>query len=274
MIKKVLGLCLAVAVTFGLSGCGKKAAVSNRLEEIKQSGKLVVGLSADYAPYEFHINKDGKDQIVGFDVQLANEIAKDLGVKLEVKDMEFNSLVMSVPTKKVDLVISGMTPDEKRKEAVDFSDIYYLAEQGVVVKKENAEKYKKFADLAGKKVGAQMGAIQVDIAKTNIPNADIQQISNVNDLVMQTKAGKVEGLVAELPVAKTIVQNNPDLAIISETVKDDQGNGSAIAFMKNSPELAQAVNATIKRLQDSGLMDKYVSEANELASQAVDKPKN
>lgn len=274
MIKKVIGLCLAATMTFGLAGCGKNGKAANRLEEIKQSGKLVVGLSADYAPYEFHINKDGKDQIVGFDVDIANEVAKDLGVTLEIKDMGFDSLVSALPSKKVDLVISGMTPTDERKNAVDFTDIYYTADQSLVVKKENLSKYKKFADLSSKKIGAQIGSIQVDVAKDNIPNADIQQLQSVNDLIMQVKTGKVEGMVAETPVAKMIVDSNPELALVQETVKDKAGQGAAIAFKKDSKELADALNATIKRLKDANLIEKYVNDAAKLGKDAVDKPSN
>ena len=237
---------------------------------IKENGKLIVGLSADYAPYEFHIiNESGEDEIVGFDVEIAKEIAKDMGVELEIQDMDFDSLVAGVPAGKIDLVISGMTPTDERKEVVDFSDIYYVAEHGFIVKAENKDKYKTFEDLKGQKVGAQMGAIQADIAEEKIPEADLQLLSNVNDLVLGLKSGKIEALVVELPVAEMIVKNNPELVIGEEKAKDSEG-GSAIGLQKGQQALLDSVNGTIKRIKDEKLLDQFIVDANALAEKQVE----
>lgn len=271
-LKNILAMGLVALTGVAVLGCGAKEEASENIDSlaaIKEKGKLVVGLSADYAPYEFHIlDENGKDQIVGFDVKIAEEIAKDMGVELEIKDMKFDTLVAAIPAGKVDLVISGMTPDAKRKEAVDFSDIYYVAEQGILVRAEDKDKYKNFEDLAGLKVGAQMGTIQADLAKDNIKDVELQLLSNVNDLTLALKAGKMEALVVEVPVAEMIVKNNPELFLSEETVKDEEG-GSAIAMKKNSPELAEQVNASIKRIVDEGLLDEFIIEANELATKEV-----
>lgn len=266
MLKTVLAMTVATVMGFSLISCGNKTS-DNKLEQIKKNGKLVVGLSADYAPYEFHTNKDGKDEIVGFDVDIAKQIASDLGVKLELKDLPFDSLVTSIPENKIDLVISGMTPTEERKNAVDFSDIYLKAEQGLIIRKADADKYKTFASLEGKKVGAQTGSIQADLAKEKIKGADITLIQSINDLILQVKSSKVEGFVCELPVAQMIVKNNPELAVAQETVTDSVA-GSAIAVKKNSPELVAEVNKTIKKIQDEKLLDKYMNDATDLAAKS------
>ena len=267
MLKKILAVATIGVMSIGLISCGKKE--EDKLTQIKENGKLVVGLSADYAPYEFHIiNEAGEDEIVGFDVDIAEEIAKDMGVELEIKDMNFDTLVAGVATGKVDMVISGMTPDEERKKSVDFSDIYYVAEHGFLVKAENKDKYKTFADLKGQKVGAQMGAIQEGIAKDNIPEADVQLLSNVNDLVLSLKSGKIEALVVELPVAEMIVKNNPELVVGEEKVKDTEG-GSAVAVQKDQQALLDSINSTIKRIQDENLLDQFIIDANDLATKQV-----
>lgn len=271
MIKKVLALAIVGVMGLGLVACGgngNKSEATNKFEEIKEKGQLIVGLSADYAPYEFHIiNEKGEDEIVGFDVEIAKEIAKDMGVELKIQDMDFDLLVSAIPTGKIDLVISGMTPTEERKEAVDFSDIYYIAEHGIIVRAEDKEKYKTFEDLKGQKVGAQMGSIQADLTEEKIPDADIQLLSNVNDLVLGLKSKKIEGLVVELPVAEMIVKNNPELVIVQEKAKDGEG-GSAIAMKKDSQELAEQINKTIKRIKEEKLLDKFIIDANDLAGKA------
>jgi arginine/lysine/histidine transporter system substrate-binding protein len=266
IIRKLLATAVVGVIGFGLVSCGNKAK-EDKLTEIKNKGELVVGLSADYAPYEFHIMENGQDKIVGFDINIAEEIAKDMGVKLVIKDMEFDSLVAALPGDKVDLVISGMSPTEERRKAVDFSDIYYIAEHGMIVRAEDKDKYKTFADLKGQKVGAQMGSIQADLAAEKIENANMQLLSNVNDLVVSLKSGKIEALVVELPVAEMIVKNNDGLAITEEKIKDEEG-GSAIALKKDSPELASQVNSTIKKIKEEKLLDKFIIDANDLAGKA------
>lgn len=269
-LKKILAIATIGVMSLGLIACGKKDDGVDKLSKIKKSGKLVVGLSADYAPYEFHIiNDEGKDEIVGFDIDIAKEIAKDMGVELEVKDMDFDSLVAGVPAGKIDLVISGMTPTEERKEAVDFSDIYYIAEHGIVVRAADKDKYKTFADLKGQKVGAQMGAIQADIAEANIPDANLQLLSNVNDLVLGLKSGKIEALVVELPVAEMIVKNNPELIVGEEKAKDVEG-GSAIGLKKGEQALLDQVNSTIKRIKAENLLNQFIVDANALAEKQVE----
>lgn len=267
LFKKILSMAVIGGLTLSLAGCGANAAKgendSNRkIAEIKENGKLVVGLSADYAPYEFHIMKDGKDQIVGFDIDIAKEIANDMGVDLEIKEMDFGAIVQSVKSGAIDLGISGLTPDEKRKEAVDFSDIYYEAEQGILINKNNKDSIKSIEDLKGKKVGAQIGSIQAEIAN-GIDGADVKLLDNVNTLILELKTGKLDALIVELPVAKIATEVNGELAVADNVIKNSEG-GSAIAIQKGNKDLVDQVNATIKKLKDDGKMDQLVNDAIEL----------
>ena len=108
IIKNVIITGLISIMAVGLAGCGNSATKKEDtgvLDSIKESGKLVVGLSADYAPYEFHIIENGQDKIVGFDVSLAKEIADELDVDLEIQEMDFDALITALPAGKVDMVI-------------------------------------------------------------------------------------------------------------------------------------------------------------------------
>lgn len=238
-------------------------AQKDTLARVKEAGKIIVGTSADYAPYEFHAKIDGKDAIVGFDIEIAKEIAKDLGVKLEVQDMGFDGLLQALNSDKVDFVIAGMTPDEKRKKSVDFTDIYYVAKQGVMVRAKDKGKYKTMEDLKGKKVGAQSGTIQEDIVKEQMEGSKLISLTRIPDLVMELMNKKVEAIVVELPVANGYVKNNAKLAVSNIKVKDDTG-GSAIAVKKGNQALVDEMNKTLKRLIDDGSIDKFVAEANEM----------
>ncbi|TBX18916.1 amino acid ABC transporter [Clostridium perfringens] len=266
IFKKILSVAMIGGLTLSLAGCGAKTAKENgsndKVAKIKESGKLVVGLSADYAPYEFHIMKDGKDQIVGLDIDIAKEVAKNLGVDLEIKEMEFGAIIQSVKNGMIDMGISGITPDEKRKEAVDFSDIYYEAEQGILINKDNKESIKGIGDLKGKKVGAQMGSIQAEIAK-GIEGADVKLLDNVNTLILELKTGKLDAVITELPVAKIASEVNSELAVADEVIKNSEG-GSAIAIQKGNKDLVDEVNSTIKELKENGKIDQFTNYAIEL----------
>ena len=270
LIKKVVASALLGIMTMGLVGCGSADNTSSKetkdlLETIQEKGKVVVGMSADYAPYEFHyIDENGKDVIGGFDVDIANEIADAIGVELVIQEMDFDALVAALPAGKIDLVISGMNPTEERAKVVDFSEIYYNSQHGILVRAEDVDKYKTFADLEGAKVGAQLGSTQEQIAKNEIPNADLQLLANVNNLILELKSGKVDAIVMEKPVAKMAVKTNPELAVGQSTYEEESG-GNAVGVAKGNEDLLAKVNEVIKELNETGKMDEYIVKANELA---------
>jgi ABC-type amino acid transport substrate-binding protein len=245
------------------AGKTEEAKAETKLDQIKKAGKIVVGTSADYPPYEFHKSIDGKDTIVGFDIAIAEEIAKDLGVKLEIQDMKFDGLLAALETGNVDFVIAGMTPDEERKKSVDFTKIYYMAQQGVMIRAEDKDKYTDIESFNGKRVGAQKGAIQETIAKEQITGAQVVALGKIPDLVMELKNKKVEALVVELPVASSYVEKHKDLVISNIKVEDDTG-GSAIAVKKGNTDLVEVMNKTLDRLMADGSIDKFVAEANNM----------
>ena len=273
LMKKIIATAVLGIMTMGLAGCGSSndknsASKTDLLEKVQKNGKLVVGMSADYAPYEFHyIDENGKDVIGGFDVDIANEIANKIGVNLVIQEMDFDALVSALPAGKVDLVISGMNPTEERAKVVDFSEVYYNSKHGILVRAEDADKYQTFADLEGAKVGVQLGSTQEKIAKTEIPNVNLQQLSNINNLILELKAGKVDAIVMEKPVAEMAVKSNPELAV-GKPIYEEQTGGNAVGIAKNNPQLLAKVNEVITELNESGKMDEYIEKANELAATA------
>lgn len=273
LMKKIIATAVLGIMTMGLAGCGSSndknsASKTDLLEKIQKNGKLVVGMSADYAPYEFHyIDENGKDVIGGFDVDIANEIANKIGVNLVIQEMDFDALVSALPAGKVDLVISGMNPTEERAKVVDFSEVYYNSKHGILVRAEDADKYQTFADLEGAKVGVQLGSTQEKIAKTEIPNVNLQQLSNINNLILELKAGKVDAIVMEKPVAEMAVKSNPELAV-GKPIYEEQTGGNSVGIAKNNPQLLAKVNEVITELNESGKMDEYIEKANELAATA------
>lgn len=265
-LKKVFATTLVGIMAVSLMACGAKKEDSDLLATIKSNKKVIVGLSADYAPYEFHTMVDGKDETVGFDVDLAKEIAKDMGVELELKEMDFEALIGALKAGQIDMIISGMNPDDERRKEIDFSDIYYEAQHGVIVNAADKDKFKIAEDLNGKKIGAQLGSTQQKIAEEKVTGATLTLLANVNNLILELKSGKVEAIITEEPVAKIAIKNNPDMALSAIVFKDETG-GNAVGLKKDSPELVAQINKTIKKLKDSGDLEKSIIKANELAAQ-------
>lgn len=273
LFKKFMWTVLATTFLFTLVSCGGTAkdtatngAAKSKIEEIKKKGILVLGTSANYPPYEFHKNIDGKDTIVGFDVEIAKEIAKELGVKLEITDMKFDSLIASLQTGSVDMVIAGMNPTDERRKSVDFSDIYYNAEHGIIVLDKNKDIYKTKDDLKGKSVGAQKGTIQEELAQKQIADVKFKGLNTVSDLIMDMRVGNVDGIVCELPVADFNAKKNSDLYVIKNAgfEIDPNEKGSAIAMPKDSGDLVIKVNEILKKLKDEDEIDKFIVEANDM----------
>ena len=119
-----------------------------------------MGTSADYPPYEWHLIKDGKDEIIGFDIDIAQAIADELGVELEVKDMAFDGLIPALSTGKIDMIIAGMNATEERKQSVDFTDVYYTQTDIVVIRKEDADKFTSEDSLKTAKLATQKATVQ------------------------------------------------------------------------------------------------------------------
>ena len=148
-----------------LVACGNEKAEPYTLKGIQKKGKLVLGTNADYPPFEFHTIIDGKDEIVGLDIEIAKYIADELGVELEIKDMEFEKLLGGLSTGMLDIVIAGMNPDPEREKEANFTDIYYEANFAVLVNKENDFEITSIEDLEGKSIGVQIGTTQEEITK-------------------------------------------------------------------------------------------------------------
>lgn len=263
LLRWLMALAVAMVAFVGVTAQPVHAA-DDSLAKIKAKGTLVMGTSPDYAPYEFLVNKNGKNQVVGIDVEIAKKIASDLGVKLVVKQMDFDSLLVGLETHKVDMVLSAMTPTSARKQSVDFSQIYYTASQDIIVNKADAKLYKNAESFVGKKVGAQTGSMQADLVKQKMTDSKLLGLTKVTDLILALKSHKVEGVVAEHPVAQAYVDHDKQLAIVkSGWTLDPESNGQAIGFAKGSDTLVAAANKSINEIKKQGLIKSYTKTAGD-----------
>ncbi|WP_415604587.1 ABC transporter substrate-binding protein/permease [Liquorilactobacillus hordei] len=244
------------------------ASNDNYLQKVKDKGTLVVGTSADYPPYEFTVKQSGKTNYVGLDIEIAKKFAKDLGVKLEIKNMNFDSLLVALETHKVDAVISGMNPTPERQKSVDFSNVYYRGKQYMLINKKDAALYKNIHSFKNKTIGAQTGSLQYDLVKKQMKNNQIKGLAKLNDLVIALQSGKVNAVAMEEATAKAFAQNNSSLKVINpEFNVDSSQTGSAMAFPKGATSLVNAANKTIAEIQKKDLINKqYIPLAGKYMS--------
>ena len=263
--KSIVGV-LVGALSLGIVGCTPQKEEVSKLQEVKDKGVLTIGTSADYPPYEFHKKINGKDTIVGFDMMIAEEIAKDLGVKLEIKDMKFDGLLGALKSKNIDMVIAGMTPTEERKKAVDFSDTYYNGGNVILVKKENLNKYKTIQDLKDAKIGVQKASLQEGIVKDTIKATNIKSLSKIADVVLELENGNVDAVVISKETTKGYLKQYQDIDYANVDLGESTAEGSAIAVSKSEDKaLLDEVNKVLTKLSKEGKIEDFVEKATELA---------
>ena len=284
-MKKLLSLLLALVMLLSFAACanddtppadgddqqqeeqnGSESTTMNKLADIKAAGELVVGTSADYPPYEFHTEIDGKDTIVGFDIAIAQAFADELGVELKLVDMAFESLLISLQKGDFDLVMAGLTPDEKRAKTVDFTDVFFHNKQIVIIRAEDADKYVTTEDMAGTTLGVQAGTIQETIAADLTDENKVVKLKKFPELIMELKTGKIDGVCTNTMVASAYVSAHPDLLCQDiGIVWDNTGFAGAIQKGDNG-EFMAFLNETIAKLQEDGSIDRFVAEAQQLAN--------
>ncbi|HEY3368505.1 MAG TPA: basic amino acid ABC transporter substrate-binding protein [Symbiobacteriaceae bacterium] len=228
------------------------ASTTPTLDKIKKDGKLVIGTSPDYPPFE-SLDKDNK--VIGFDIDLMQEIATKLGVKLDVQQLGFDTLIAALNAKKFDVMAAGVSVTEERKKSVDFSKPYLIGSDAVVVHKDNNDKLTKLEDLKGKKVAVQIGTVQADNVK-KIDGIVVKEYNLFTEAASAVSAKQADALYLHVVVAKAFVNADKNLKIAFELKAED----TAYALRKDTPDLTAFVNQTLDELQKSGKFDQLVQK--------------
>lgn len=202
-----IGFALLTSVTLAAGLNAKQVTAATKtdptLTKIEKAGVVRVGVSPDYAPYEFHSTASGKDKIVGFDITMDKLLAKRLGVKLKLVQMDNDALLAALESGKVDLVVSGITPTPERDKMVDFTIPYFNDPNVVLVKKADKNKFKSLSSFKNAKIGAQITTIQEDQAKKYLKGATVTSLKKVTDEAAQLSQGKLDGIVVPTTTAKS-----------------------------------------------------------------------
>ncbi|MGN9163904.1 transporter substrate-binding domain-containing protein [Tissierellaceae bacterium HCP3S3_D8] len=246
---------------------GESEVESYSIEGIKNKGKLVMGTSADFPPNEFHMMIDGKDTIVGYDIEIGKYIADRLGVELEIKDMDFGNLLGGLSTGMLDIVIAGMVNEPERE--ANFSKPYDLASiHKIVIRKSDESKFKSEEDFNGKTLGVQTASIQKEIA-SNMEGVRVKELPAINTLIMELKTEKIEGVIISSESANSYVDTNDDLMVIEDIDLKHNEQGACVALKKGNDELTEYIDEIIDELLEQDLVQIWKVEAKELSDQEI-----
>lgn len=247
-MKKLLSMCFVAAML--LAGCGG--------EESKEKEKLTVLTNSGYPPYEV---VDNKGYLSGFDIDIINAIAEETGYEIEIKDVDFDTLIPSIQTGKADMAIAGITPSAERRKKVDFSEVYFSGETSqnyLLYSEKNGITSQD--DLKGKTIGCQMGTVQYEAALhfEETQGAKVDAKKDYAAIVAELKKGNNDAAIVEKAVAMEFSEENPDFKYVKiNGLADLEGN--AICFKKGSP-LVEEINAAIKTLKENGTIDKLAAK--------------
>lgn len=275
-LKTIASLVLALCVVFAFAACAPQASdepaasespaateapadesaeASEPAEETDAvGGTLKMATNAQFPPYEFY---EGQE-IVGIDAEIAKLIADKLGMELVIEDMEFDSVLLAVPSGKADIGMAGLTVDETRLVSMDFSTPYATGKQVIIVPE--GSEIASPDDLKGKKIGVQLSTTGDIYCSDEFGEEAMDRYSKGADAVVALTQGKVDAVVIDNEPAKVFVAENEGLKILeTEYAVEDY----AIAIAKGNTSLLNKINAALAELTASGdiqtIIDKYIS---------------
>ena len=247
-----ISIILALTLVIGITGCSTKSSedaakpeTKNSLETIKSEGKIRIGTEGTYAPFTFY---DDKGTLTGFDVEIANEVAKRIGVEVEYIETKWDGMIAGLDAKRFDMVANQVSINDEREAKYDFSTPYITSRAVLIVKEDNTD-IKTFEDLKGKKAAQSLTSDIGKIAKDN--GAEIVQIDGFNQAIDLLVSGRVDATVNDSLSFLDLKKQKPETPI--KSVADyNNATQSALLFNKGNDELVEAVNKALADMKDDG----------------------
>ncbi len=275
--KRITALVLALVFALALTACGggsKAEQPANRLEAIKARGYIEVCTEPYFAPYEFiDSSKQGDEQYVGMDIEIAKYIAEKLGVELRLVPLEFSAVLASVTEGKYDLAISALAYSPTRAESMNLSKGYRFDENessnyGFLVREEDADKYPTAESFADAVLVTQSGSVQEGFVKDQIPACkEFKVVSSMTDGFMMVKEGKADACACDINNGQLYADANGGLAIANEFrfAIDESTQGTRVGIPLGETELTDFVNQCIDELLAEGKTNQWYEEYSEYA---------
>lgn len=247
MSRRIISMMIVgvVLLAVGLAGCGQKAATPSAPKVLK------IGAEMTFPPFEFQ--DEGNKEYVGFDMDLARAIAKQMGCEAQIQNIGFDGLIPALEAGNIDVVVSGMSITNERKQKVAFSNPYYKSGLTMVVKNENTT-IKSFKDLEGKNIAVQIGTTGAEEAR-KIKDAKVREYNSNSEAYMELKAGGVDAVVNDKPVNEYYMAKSGDKTskVVGDIVNAEE---YGIAVAKKNTELTEKVNKALDELKKNGEYEK------------------
>ncbi|MCL5677230.1 MAG: basic amino acid ABC transporter substrate-binding protein [Firmicutes bacterium] len=264
-MKRGIATALVLIVSL-LAGCSQKAAApaaaqpagapapsdTPTLDAIKAAGVFKIGTSPDYPPFE-SLDKD--NNVIGFDVDIMQEVAKELGVKLDIVQVGFDGLIAALQAKKFDVMAAGVTVTPERQQVVDFTDPYLVGTDAIVVHKDWTAPVKGLEDLKGHSVAVQIGTVQADAAK-KVEGVKVKEYNLFTEAATAVASKQADALYLHKVVAEAFIKANPNLKIVAETPAKD----TAFAVRKENPDLTKFIDQVLAKMKQDGRFDSLVQK--------------
>lgn len=265
--------CVIGVLSFALVGCGgsnpstsasstadstsnASTASADGTYTLVKDGKLTCISETGFAPFEYIDVTSDSTAPIGFDIDVANEVANRLGLTCEfLPSQDFDTLLPTIAQGgKADVAIAGITIQPDRAKTVDFTDPYYSSNLAVIVKKGSSETLETL-NAAGKKIACQTGTTGNDWIKESLPNvAEPVALSEVSAGLNGVVSGMYDAYVIDLPVAEKNLSSYADLAILEKIAT---GEEYGIAVSKDSPALTKAINDVLAQMKSDGTLAKF-----------------
>ena len=262
-MKKLQIAALVLLLLVMVSACGKSEP-ANRLEAVQQAGKIVVGTSADYEPWDY---KNENDEFVGIDMEIMREVARRMDVEVEFQDLGFDTLVAAVETGKIDAAIAAMASTDERKEKVDFSVVYYSGDNVMMARADSGISFDDPLEAANYKIGTQSGTIMYYWVEDNLITPGLMSSDNLllyernEQVALDLQAGRIDIAIMDLEPGKQYMAD-PSFGFVELWRGPMDPNGQAIAIMKGEDELRAAIDEQLNAMIDEGYIDQVLQKYN------------
>ncbi|HWD32072.1 cystine ABC transporter substrate-binding protein [Pseudomonas caricapapayae] len=240
-----------VALLLGATLLGQ-AVAGEQLKTIKDKGVINIGLEGTYPPFSF-VDESGK--LSGFEVELSEALAKELGVKAKIQPTKWDGILAALESKRLDAVVNQVTISEERKKKYDFSEPYTVSGiQALVLTKKAAElNIKSAADLGGKKVGVGLGTNYEQWVKANVPTADVRTYEDDPTKFQELRVGRIDAILIDRLAALEYAKKAKDTTAAGDAFSRQE---AGIALRKGEPELLDAINKALDKLRADGTLTK------------------
>ncbi|EJL84646.1 periplasmic component of amino acid ABC-type transporter/signal transduction system [Pantoea sp. GM01] len=244
----VMGM-MAVALVAGVNV--KSFAADDLLAQVKSKGELRVGLEGTYPPFSF---QDEKGQLTGFEVEFAQELAKHLGVKADLRPTKWDGMLASLDSKRIDVVINQVTISAERQKKYDFSTPYTISGVQALTLKQNAAGITKPEDLSGKKVGVGLGSNYEQWLRDNVKGVDIRTYDDDPTKYQDLRSKRIDAILVDRLAALDLVKKTGDTMAVAGPAFSRLESG--VALRKGNDTLLKAIDAAIADMQKDGSLSK------------------